>query len=866
MRRALLSALILCLTVLPTFAQEQDTWYVGKPISDIRFEGLENVSRNDLSGVIEPFIGEKFENSLFYDLQSKLYALDYFESFSAEAEPATPERNEVVIVFSVIERPLVDSIEIEGNRFVRDTDLLDEILLKEGDMVTKSKVQADVESIRSLYLEKGFPNVEVEGEIEEVSEKRSNVVFSIDEGARTKVKEILFSGNNFASDSTLKRLLSTKEQSLFASGAFQESKIAEDIQAIEEYYWDRGYVDAEVVNVDREVEEAEDQNNLFLTFYIEEGKQYTYGGMTFEGNELYSDERLQEAVRQIEEKGLSKTKLEADFARVSDIYSSNGYIFNSITREEIRDEENRTISYEVKIVERGRAHIENIILQGNEKTEDYVIKRELPFEVGDIFSAQHIRQANQNLSNLQYFSTVEPNVVIGSADGLVDVILNLEEGRTTDINFGLTFSGATADFPIIGFFKWTDNNFRGMGQEFSIGTEVSSFTQSLTFSFRENWLFGRRWSAGIDLSAEHSLTTGEPQDFLAPVFSADDPNAVPDPYDGSYVWSEDAPDSNKAGQPYDDTEAELSDYLENDQVVTDYEYAVSQDSGSIDSSYLMDYDSYDVSLGVSTGYTFRFPQGRLGTSTRLSTTLSYVDYDRGSERPFDAETRNNYRTLRPITKWLLNATWDTRNLSYNPTEGYYLRQGVTFAGGFLPSSRDYVKTDTKAQGYITLFDVPVFENWNLKGVLAGSTSLSFVLNPFIGDYSASTNDLLYIDGMTTARGWPRTFNGRALWNNWLELRIPIVEQTVWWDFFFDGVGFWSETEDFISMGIEDYRFGFGGGARLTIPGLPIGLYLAKRFKFDSSGVIEWQGGTVLSNDDNSQSGLDFVISFTTDLF
>ena len=748
--RRLPAFLILILLILPSVsAQTDEDWYLDKPISEIRFQGLQNVSAGELEGLTNPFIGKNFTNPVFWDLQSKLYALDYFESFTAEALEADEEKSKVIIEFTVVERPLLDAIEIFGNTSVRRNDLLDEIILKTGDMVNTTKVRVDEEAIRNVYLERGFPEIEVSGRIEPVDDHAVKVVFDIKEGSQTKVQTILFSGNLFAADSTLKRLMTTKEQSLFASGVYQETNIAEDIENIQKYYWERGHIDAEVVDVVRDVEQDEEgKSNLVLTFFIVEGNQYTYGGMSFEGNELYSDARIEELVRQQPGKILSRSKLEADFQLINELYASDGYIFNIITLQENRDELNREISYTVQIIERGRAHIENIIINGNEKTENFVIFRELPFEEGDIFSAKSYTEGTQNLYNLQYFASLIPDVTMGSAEGLVDVIYNVEEGRTTDINFGITFSGATTGFPGVGFVKWTDSNFLGRGQEFSVGTELSGTTQNLNFSFQENWLFGRRWSGGVDFSIDHSLVARIQQDMLLPIFSKTDPNKVPDPFDGHYVWEVD-------GTVYDGTAADLSGYLASGEVLTDYAYSI-QLGQSIDESFLMQYDSLNFSLGARTGFTYHAPFGRLGIGTRLSTTLSYIAYDKSIYRPFDTTIRENHETLRPITKWFLNLSFDTRDIIYNPSSGIYLKESLTYTGGILPSTRHFILTATKAQGYLTLFDVPLFEAWNLKGVWAVNSALSLVLRQFVPgtgwQLAATTEDLLYIDGMTTARG------------------------------------------------------------------------------------------------------------------
>ena len=885
MRKSVLTVILFTCIVGFLWTQSGDDssedWYLDKPIEDITFVGLDNISITELEGIISPYIGKKFSNPLFWDLQSALYALDYFEELLPEAVVGSGGKSKVIIQFTIKERPVIDSIEIEGNRSIRRSTILDSIVLKIGDMVNNAKLSVDTESIRALYLEKGYPDVDAEGRIERVDDSTAKVVFVVNEGSQTKVKDLSFSGNSFASESTLRRIMKTKAQSLFSTGVFQESRLAEDISIIEGYYWDRGYIDARVVEVVRDIQENEDgDSELRLTFYIEEGVQYVYGGMSFEGNQLYSDERLTDLLRQVPGKVFSKTKLETDFLRINDIYSSDGYIYNGIRLEETRDEENRVISYTVNIVERGRAHIENIVISGNEKTQDYVIYRELPFEEGDIFSARKFVEGHQNLLNTQYFSSILPDVRPGSGEGLVDVIFNVEEGRTVNIEFGITFSGADTGIPIVGVIGWNDSNFLGRGQNFRIGTEISGNTQNLNFSFGESWLFGERWSASVDLTLDHSLAENIRQDILAPIYSEKDSIQVPDPYNGHYVWVSDdeATPEDESGSAFDGTPEELVAAIAAGDVQTDYAYALQQGE-TIDSSYLMGYDSYNITLGGSTGYTFVTPVGRVALATRLNTELSYVTYDSAIYRPFDSEIRDNLNRLQPITKLILNASFDSRDLIYSPTKGLYAKQAVTYAGGILPSTRDYISTSTKFQAFATLFDVPVAENWNLKGVLAFNTALSLIFPQWAnGDDgwawrdNTTSQDLLYIDGMTMARGWPRVYEGKALWDTWLELRMPIVEQYVWWDFFASGTGIWSGIEknpsqtfsQFGAMGIDDFYFGFGGGARLTIPGFPIGLYFTKRFKIDQG--IQWEGGNILAQEGNPDSGIDFVISFTADLF
>ncbi|MEW5814516.1 MAG: outer membrane protein assembly factor BamA [Spirochaetota bacterium] len=856
----LFTTILLLLSIAVIYAQTSSDWYIDKPIVKIIFKGLKNVKELELEGIIKPFIGKKFSDALFLDLQSKLYALDYFDHFIPNALPGDDQYNSIIIEFEVTERPIVDDIKINGNKNISKSDIMDVILLKRGDMVNKTKVRLDADAIKNLYLEKGYPDVDVQGNIEKGDTPDAAVIeFNIQEGKQTKIKKIQFSGNSFASAGTLRGVMSIKEQSLFSSGVFQESKLEEDIQKIESYYNDRGYIDTKVVDVrkDLEVDEQAGRNLLIVTIYIEEGKQYTYGGMAFEGNTLFSNNELAAVVRQKPGSILSKSKLEADFMRITDLYYNDGYIYNVISREEQRDEQNRTINYTVKIVERGRAHIENILIKGNKKTKDYVLYRELPVEVGDIFSKEKVLEGLRNLYNLQFFSSVAPTTPPGSVDGLMDLVINVEEGKTIDINFGVTFSAAAGSFPMLGFVKWSDKNFLGRGQELSVGTELSTTKQNLNFGFNENWLFGKRWSGGINFSLNHELIQDIQQDILLPVFSPDDPNRVPDPFDGHYVEA-------ATGLPY--IGIPTQEQLNENEVITDYAYYI-KSGKSIPADYLMSYHSLDFSLGVSTGYRWFTNVGRFGIGTGLIPSLKFITYDKMSFRPYDSNIRENYGVWKFINKWWQNYSWDTRDITYSPSKGFYLSERLTFVGGFLFGTQRYIRSDSRAEAYVKIFDIPVSDSWHFKSVFAARTSFSVILPQFgRSDLDKSTDitrqELLYIDGMTMARGWKSVYDGEALWDSMVELRFPILEQYIWWDFYFSGTAMWAELEKVSQMRLSDYYFSFGAGARLTIPGIPIGLYLTKRFKFDLDNKIEWQTGAILP----ASLGLDLVVSFTAALF
>ena len=843
----LLLAVVFILCALPLSAQEE--WYMGKPIADFTFIGLDTVSENELLPLVRPYIGTEFSLEVFWEIQETLYALDFFESIEANAEPGDDARESVVVEFTVQEKPTVEEVVLEGNRRLRKGEILGNVLIAPGDMVTEIQANLDAQAITELYLEKGYIDVSVKAVLEPGEQENTVIVmFIISEGSQTAIKSIIFSGNDFASEGTLRRQMKTKPQSLFSSGVFQEMKFEEDQQKILDYYAERGYIDAKIEDVQRTVERDEKQgkNFLIITIYIDEGQQWTYGGMDFDGNTIFTDETLQELVRQQPGKVLDKIRLEADTQRVADLYYENGYIFNLINREEQRDAKKQEISYTIRIVETDRAHIENIIIKGNEKTKDYVIYRELPFEEGDIFSKAEVLQGLRNLYNLQYFTTVLPETPPGSAEGLMDLVINVEEGSTANINFGVMFGGG--DYPISGMLKWEEKNFLGKGQSLGVNAELSTLRQLISLSFEEPWLLNRRWLGGVSFSFEHAIVPNVAQDSLFPIFSGDEENAVPDPYWGYWV----DPDT---GDPIDDTSPNW------DNRVTDYQYALSQGESILD-QYLMDYTIWKFSLGFTTGYRYSTPLGWLGIRSGISTSMEQITYDADLFRPFDPVLREGNDVWKNVNKLGVTLYWDKRDFFLNPSKGFYIAQGVTFAVGFPLGTREFIRTDSTLEGFLTLVDVPAFENWNFKLVLAAHSSWSFIFPQFWReDTIAITNDLLYVDGWNIARGWPLERDLKALWDNRLELRMPIAEQLLWWVFFLDGVAATPEIADLKGMSLDDFRFSVGGGLRFTIPQFPIRLYLAKRFRFSDGKIVPEAGDLPFFG-----TTVEFVISLGGDTF
>jgi outer membrane protein insertion porin family len=812
-------------------AQENtaSNWYQGKPIHDIQFRGLKQVSASELDGILLPYHGQNFSDDIFWEIQGRLYALEYFDSISPHTAPAgLPPGTEVTLVFTVTERPMVTQIIFEGNASLSRNTLLDAITIKVNDVVNEPRIRLDEQAVIAKDLDKGYPDVRVRSETRTPTRGQGIILaFIINEGEHTVIEAINFSGNSAYSQKTLVGKLSLKAKGLFSAGSFSEAKLIADRDTILSYYRDRGYIDAIIEDLSRTTRRDKKGNNLLtLTFHMYEGRQYTFSGITFSGNQIFPTEELNALIYSEQGQTVNAGRLEADLQRIIDRYLENGYLFNTIEREELHDQNAGTLGFIIHIVERGRAHIEHISVRGNEKTKDRVILLEIPLEPGDIFSKTKIMEGLRNLYNLQFFSAIYPDTPIGSADQLMDVIISVEEQPTTSAQFGVTLSQGTdpGSFPISLLLKYSDSNFAGWGNTAGAEINLAPSTQSASLQYMQRYFLGLPLSASFDLTFSHTRNSAF-LDNEAPFFLTDDAPAYPDGFDSydafnrTYYYPED---------------------------------------------YLMTYNKYELTLGISTGYRWLTPAGNLTLGGGFRVGGYKNAYDAELYRPFDPTLRQHQNDpFIPTTGFWVSTGLDQRDIYYDPNKGYYVQERFGIYG-LLPATVEpehYFKSETKGELFFTLWDIPFGEKWTFHGVLGLHTGVSFILPQFGREKPIITDaNQLIIDGMFIGRGWvsKRTDYGNALWENWAEIRIPLAPGLLSWDFFLDMAAVKKTVPEFFNaFTSEDLFFSVGGGLRFAIPQFPFRFIFAKRFKIKPSGGIDWSPtpkGALFG-------GMDFVLSF-----
>jgi outer membrane protein insertion porin family len=470
-----------------------------KLVRKIDVEGLRRVPETEVRAQIKTTLNQPYDSEQVTSDIRRIYALGYFSDVAAVAEDY---EDGLRIIFRVVEKPLLLSISIKGNRKIKDAELLDVIPLKGGTSFAYSDIEEAVQQIAEVYKEKGFLFVQVQEEVKETPEG-TEVILKITEGPRPRIARIRFSGNAAFSSRELMALLVTRPWRLIISpGTYDEETLASDLLRVRNYYRDRGWLDAEV---SRELEFSRNKKRIYLTIIIEEGTRYTIAEINLMGNQAIPGSEIRGEIGLSPGEPFSAIRLRSDLEAVRGLYGRRGYMLAAVNIETSYAPDYQVI-ITYNIVENEPIYVERIEIRGNQRTRQDVIRRELTFYPGELFNIEQLRNSRQRLINTFLFSEVDFSYEPGSLPSTRNVIVEVEE---TETGFFMIGGGVSSDLGVSGHLTYVQRNFDirdypeslreflpgrsfvGGGQTFRIevapGTEYSSYS----VYYRQPWLFDR---------------------------------------------------------------------------------------------------------------------------------------------------------------------------------------------------------------------------------------------------------------------------------------------------------------------------------------------------------------------------------------
>ncbi len=456
-------------------------WAQNRVIGTVEVVGNQSADRNLILSVAGLHSGESIDFEKIQNAIKAIYGLRLFSDVQIWGEE---QGDKINLTVKVAEYPRIRQILIEGNDKIKKNDILEVLTLKEGEIASPSQVQNGLNKILDLYHQKKFPLAEVESEPVPHSSGELVLKYIIKEGPKVKLKSVLITGNRAFKSSKLKGKLKLKVDNF-------EEKFQDGKENLTSFYKDNGYLDATIVA--ESVWYSPDKKEMNVWLAVSEGPQYRFGNVSVEGEKLFSEEALLRRMKFKTGEVYSQKKYEESLQAISELYFEEGHIYLQV-RDELRTDQQR-VNLHLSLVEGVPAHVNLIGIEGNTKTKEKVIRRELFLRPGDLFRRSLLMRSIRNVMVLNYFANVTPNFEV-LPNGDVDLVLKVEEKPTGQISFGAGYSETDK---LVGTIALGIPNLFGNGQSADFNWDFGKRRNSFSFSFTDPWFRDTPTTIGLDI-------------------------------------------------------------------------------------------------------------------------------------------------------------------------------------------------------------------------------------------------------------------------------------------------------------------------------------------------------------------------------
>jgi len=461
-------------------------------IANIQVEGNQRVETRTIVSYLGLSHGNGFSQAEI-DLGLKnLFATGFFSDVKLLRSGNT-------LIVRVEENPIISEVAFEGNSRVETKDLEKEVELKPRSIYSREKVQSDVKRILDIYRRGGRYTAIVTPKIIRLDQNRVNVAYEISEGTVSRVEKIAFIGNEVYDSSTLRDAVRTEEtrwyKFLTDNDRYDPDRLQYDQELLRRFYVNEGYADFQVKSAHAELSPEKDA--FFVTFVVEEGKQYKFGTVKVE-NEL-PEKQAPDFSKMITTKQgdiYNASAVEETIDAMTAELGNSGYAFVDIQPKTDKDPQTQIADITYIIKPGPRVYVERINITGNVRTMDDVVRREFRLSEGDPYNSTKLQRSEQRINNLGFFEKVDIKNEPGSAPDKTVVNVDVQERSTGEVNIGAGYS--TTD-GILGDFGVKENNLLGRGQELKSRVMLAARRKQIELGFTEPYFLGRELSAGVDL-------------------------------------------------------------------------------------------------------------------------------------------------------------------------------------------------------------------------------------------------------------------------------------------------------------------------------------------------------------------------------
>ena len=509
MNRLLITATILAVCTGAALADVGDNQAI---VADVRVVGNEYMSEEAILHHVKTRVGKRYNEDVVKADEKRLLETGRFRDVTINR---TMTSEGVVVTFEVAERPTIDSVHFTNNKQINEKKLRRELPYDMGDALSDFTVEANRKAIIQLYKDEGYQFVEVTETV-----KHRQVIYNIVEGPRVRVGKVVFEGNTYFKRWTLKNKIGTHRAWWpFISGPLDLEQVERDVNTLRSMYRDEGFLGAEVSH---RLEYNDDKSKVMVVFVIAQHDRYRVNRVIFKGNTAFGDADLARRIGLAQGRFMAALQLRQDTKSLVSTYGEVGYIMADVEPRTVYLDpglpppawaagltgEVALVDVVFEITERDQYHIGDVIIRGNNVTQERVIRRELKFYPEHLYNTVAVDRSKKRLEETQLFNSVKIDP-IGDEPRKRDVLITLAEARTAEFLVGV---GASSQSGLLGNISFTQRNFdikgwrrksgrgqrfKGAGQRFSVVAEPGTELMRFKVEWLEPYMFDLPYSLGV---------------------------------------------------------------------------------------------------------------------------------------------------------------------------------------------------------------------------------------------------------------------------------------------------------------------------------------------------------------------------------
>jgi len=450
-------------------------------VSDIRIEGLQRVSAGTVFSALPIDVGDEIDQVSVREASRSIFATGFF------ADVAMAQENGVLVIV-LTERPAISEINLEGNKAIQSEQLLEALTdngLSEGQIFRQSILEGMAQELQRQYVSQGRYGAIVTTDVEQLPRNRVAINIDIDEGSVAKIRHINIIGNHNFSEKELREGFELNETGFWSwftsNDKYSREKLTGDIETLETWYLDRGYLAFEIKNT--QVSVSPDKESVYITINIDEGDTYTISEVELSGELKLPESEIRSMILMVKGMRFSQALMTSSSELITRRYGNEGYTFAKVEGYPELNKEDKTAKVTFVLMPGMRSYVRRIEFRGNTKTQDEVLRREMRQMEGSSANNSLIDLSKVRLERLGYFKQVEVETIpVPGVNDQIDVVYTVEEQPSGSVGASI---GYAQGYGMVLGANLSENNFLGTGKKVTVAVNRSTYQDSLNLSFSE---------------------------------------------------------------------------------------------------------------------------------------------------------------------------------------------------------------------------------------------------------------------------------------------------------------------------------------------------------------------------------------------